>query len=105
MIGVGASVYSYLVGSSTVKVGDTPSFWIVIGIIHLVQIISFIPAILFATERFFDLIGGLSFVLGSIICINIQPELNLKQIIALGFLNIWALRLAFFLFFRIIKEK
>jgi hypothetical protein len=77
----------------------------VIGIMHLVQIIASIPAILFSTERFFDLVGGLSFVLGSIICINIQPELNFKHIFALGFMNIWALRLAFFLFFRIIKEK
>lgn len=58
---------------------------------------------LFRTEKFYDLVGGLSFVAGSVVCICFRPFLGSKETIGILMMNLWATRMALFLFYRAMK--
>lgn len=73
------------------------------AIIHIIQIVAFVPAMIFQTEKFYDLVGGLSFVAASVVCIVFKPFLTVKENIAIIMMNLWATRMALFLFYRVMK--
>jgi len=66
-----------------------------------IQWIAFIPAYLLKTEKFYDLVGGASFICVAILCLLLAPELNLQSIVVFMMIVLWAGRLGIFLFIRI----
>lgn len=73
-------------------------------LIFLIQILAFIPAYLNQTERYYDLIGGLSFLLVMVVALIFNPHLNTRAAILFFVVSIWALRLSLFLFKRVSQD-
>ncbi len=70
-------------------------------IIFSFQWIVFIPSYFLSTEHFFDLTGSVTFITVSILAFLMNDTKNLRHLIVLILVIIWALRLGTFLFLRI----
>lgn len=70
-------------------------------LVFAVQWLGFIHAWLNHTERYYDLIGSLSYIAIVLVAVTLGPETSVAQIIIAGAVIIWALRLGSFLFLRI----
>ncbi|MGK0309228.1 MAG: steroid 5-alpha reductase family enzyme [Lentimonas sp.] len=65
------------------------------------QWIAFIPAYLKRTEKFYDLVGGMSFICVAGFCLLLAPTYSLRSIILFAMVVLWAGRLSIFLFVRV----
>eukprot|EP01103_Thecamoeba_quadrilineata_P000564 TRINITY_DN10490_c0_g1_i1.p1 TRINITY_DN10490_c0_g1~~TRINITY_DN10490_c0_g1_i1.p1 ORF type:complete len:240 (-),score=33.48 TRINITY_DN10490_c0_g1_i1:30-749(-) len=75
------------------------------GVIDLsVQWGAFAVAAILQTEKFYDLAGGTTFVLLSLLSLNWGNHFFLRQKIVTGQIVIWGLRLSLFLFSRILRD-
>ena len=73
----------------------------------LIQWVAYIPAYIFQTEKFYDLMGSLSYL--TVIWFvffssNNLSGLNIQNLIVVTLISIWAIRLGTFLFGRIHKD-
>lgn len=68
-----------------------------------IQIIVFIPSLIFRTEKFFDLTGSLTFISISVGLLWAAPELDARRWVLAAMVILWAARLGLFLFMRIHK--
>lgn len=75
-----------------------------ITIAFVIQWIAFIPAYIMRTEKFFDLIGAITYSTVVIISVILNPNTDLRSIILMILILVWAIRLGTFLFRRIMKE-
>jgi len=66
-----------------------------------IQWLAFIPAWIFRTERYFDLIGGLSFLSALAIATCLSSQVDTRSWLIVLLVAIWAVRLSSFLFLRI----
>jgi steroid 5-alpha reductase family enzyme len=69
-----------------------------------IQIVMFIPAFLFKTDKLTDISYGLTFIILSLITL-LTNKLSGLKIVLFAMILIWGLRLAFYLFIRILKAK
>lgn len=65
--------------------------------------LAFIPAVLTQTERYYDLIGGVSYISVTIVAVLLSGELDLRATLVAAMVMTWSLRLASFLFMRIAR--
>ena len=72
-------------------------------LIFCVQWISFFPAYIFQTEKFYDLTGSITYLSIVFSAVYITGSQNIADYIIVGCVAIWALRLGSFLFMRIHK--
>ena len=77
--------------------------WAVLGIFAL-QGLGFIPAFLYQTERYYDLIGSLTYISAIALVLLCSGEVYLRQMLIAFFILIWAARLGSFLFSRIARD-
>ena len=98
-----AFVLTTFVDENSVSYGSLSLFLLCTIIIFFLQWIVFIPSYLLSTEHFFDLTGSVTFITVSILAFFMNDSKNLRQLIVLILIVIWALRLGSFLFFRIRK--
>ena len=77
--------------------------WAVLGI-FAIQSLGFVPAFLFQTERYYDLIGSLTYISVVALVLLCSGEVNLRQMLIALFILIWAARLGSFLFIRIAHD-
>tara|TARA_B100001750_G_C15460203_1_gene573817 strand:- start:7 stop:906 length:900 start_codon:yes stop_codon:yes gene_type:complete len=68
-----------------------------------IQWLAFIPAWIFRTERYFDLIGGLSFLSALAIAVGLSTRVDTRSWLVVLLVGVWAVRLSSFLFLRIRK--
>ena len=68
-----------------------------------IQWFAFIPAWIFRTERYFDLIGGLSFLSALAIAVGLSTRVDTRSWLVVLLVGVWAVRLSSFLFLRIRK--
>ncbi len=80
-----------------------PLFALGIGLIFVIQWIAFIPAYIYRTEKFFDLIGSLTYCSVIILLGFFSPNLDLRSFVIIVLVLIWAIRLGTFLFRRVLK--
>lgn len=78
-----------------------PLFGLCVGISILIQWLAFIPAYWLQTEKFYDLIGSLSFLTVIIVALALGPAPDFRSWLLAGLVGIWAVRLGSFLFLRI----
>jgi steroid 5-alpha reductase family enzyme len=96
-----------LAGSQgSVALGGVPVFAIAVGLAFLIQWLVFIPAYIFQTEKFFDLMGSITYisVIGVSFCYSrysVAPDA--RSILIATLVVVWAIRLGTFLFSRIQK--
>ena len=74
----------------------------------LVHWMAFIPSYAFRTEKYYDICGTLAYVLVSLTAIYLttsalESSLYTRSILVIALVLIWALRLGFFLFIRVLK--
>lgn len=72
-----------------------------VALAFVLQWIAFIPAYLKRTERFYDLVGGASFICVAGLCLLLAPAQSLRSIVLFVMVVLWAGRLGIFLFIRI----
>ena len=76
--------------------------------IFVIQWIAYLPAFIFKTEKFYDLTGSLTYIsaiLFALYSTNSSQSLDLGSLIIGAAIIMWAVRLGFFLFMRIHKDK
>ena len=72
-------------------------------LIFCIQWVSFIPAFIFQTEKFYDLTGSITYLTAVFYCLYVTGSNNLSDLIIVACVAVWAIRLGSFLFMRIHK--
>ncbi|MDX1509680.1 MAG: DUF1295 domain-containing protein, partial [Woeseiaceae bacterium] len=83
--------------------GSIPVFALCGLVAFAINWLAFIPSALARTERYYDLVGGISYLSVIAAAVLLSAELDLRATLVAAMVAIWALRLASFLFLRIIK--
>jgi steroid 5-alpha reductase family enzyme len=81
-----------------------PIFAIIVTFAIVAQWIAFIPAYLLQTEKFFDLMGSITFVSSMLLAVGLSPQVDGRGLLLAALVAIWAIRLGSFLFTRIRAE-
>lgn len=68
------------------------------------QWLAFVPAYLFQTERYYDLIGSLTFISVSLFVLFSNTLLDVRSLLLAGAIVLWAARLGSHLFVRIMQD-
>jgi len=99
-------VLGYLVALAGSQGGATvaeyPIFALSVGLAFLIQWLAFIPAYLLQTEKFFDLTGGITYVI-IVIVTQYFSGIDARSMLLSTLVIVWAVRLGSFLFRRIHK--
>ena len=82
---------------------EIPVFTLGVVMAFLIQWIAFIPAMLKRTEKFFDLVGSITYLSVTLLSFALVPEADLRSYLLAAMVCIWAGRLGSFLFTRIHK--
>jgi steroid 5-alpha reductase family enzyme len=85
------------------SINGIPIFALSVGLAFLIQWLAFIPAYVLQTEKFFDLTGGLTYILVVIMTVFFSRNVDGRTILLAALVVIWAVRLGAFLFSRIQK--
>ena len=80
-----------------------PVFTLGVVMAFSIQWIAFVPAMLKKTEKFFDLVGSITYLLVILLSLALVPEADLRSYLLAAMVCIWAGRLGSFLFTRIHK--
>ena len=83
------------------KAFDIPLSILCIGLAFLLNWLMFLPAYWFQTERFFDLIGSITFLSLVWAALLLSERIDGRSILLVVLVSIWAIRLGSFLFRRI----
>jgi len=66
--------------------------------------VAFVPSHLFQTERFFDLVGSITYLSVVLLAVTLRGEPDSRTLLLSTLVVIWAVRLGSFLFKRIIRD-
>jgi len=94
----------FAVGQNGTTVGSVPVFWLCGLLAFLINWLAFIPANLAKTERYYDLVGSLTYLSIIGVAVIFTAELDTRSMLAAVMVTVWALRLGTFLFLRISKD-
>jgi steroid 5-alpha reductase family enzyme len=86
------------------RVGAIPIFALCGALAFAINWLAFIPSALARTERFYDLVGGITYITITLVVVLLSRELDLRSTLAAAMVMAWALRLAGFLFLRISRS-
>jgi steroid 5-alpha reductase family enzyme len=78
-----------------------PVFAVGFALAFVIQWIAFIPAYLNQTEKFFDLTGSLTYLTVMVVAVLLAGAFDVRSLLLLALVIIWAVRLGSFLFRRI----
>ena len=98
-----SSVIAFYIPFQIALLTDLPLVKNLIFLIFLIQWISFVPAFIFQTEKFFDLFGSLTYLTAILYTLHVTGSTRLSDYIIVGCIAVWAIRLGSFLFLRIHK--
>jgi steroid 5-alpha reductase family enzyme len=105
VVAVLASLFTAALANASVQIGDGISAAVlVIGFVFLVQWIAFIPAYILRTETFFDLTGSMTYIVSVVGALFVVGRFDLRSLIVVLLVAIWAARLGTFLFKRIKRD-
>ncbi|MEV4737104.1 MULTISPECIES: DUF1295 domain-containing protein [unclassified Microbacterium] len=77
--------------------GGIPLFTLAVAAAFAIQVLAFIPAAIFRTERFFDLTGSLTFIVISVALVLLAPHAGTLSWVLAAMVVVWAARLGTFL--------
>ena len=98
-----SSIIAFYIPFQIALLTDLPLVKNLILLIFSIQWISFIPAYIFQTEKFFDLIGSITYLTTVIAALYITDSGKIADYVIVLCVVIWAIRLGSFLFMRIHK--
>ena len=99
-----SSVVAFYIPFQIALLTDLPLVKNLILLIFSIQWISFLPAYIFQTEKFFDLTGSLTYITTVSFALYTTDSGNIADYIIVVCVAIWAIRLGSFLFIRIHKD-
>ena len=88
-------------GSAGQVLGGIPLFILAVAAAFLIQVIAYIPAALLRTEKFFDLTGGLTFALVTVVLLIAVVPASPRAWLLTVMVVAWGVRLSVFLFVRV----
>ena len=92
------------VSTNSVEIGGVPAMAWCAAIVFGIQWLAWIPASLLQTERFYDLTGGMTYILAVVFSLwagSQSDDPGTRELLISALVAIWALRLSAFLFLRI----
>lgn len=75
-----------------------------VALIFFVQWLAFIPAFIYQTERYYDLIGSLTFIGACVFALWARGEFDARSLLLTVLIALWAARLGSHLFVRILQD-
>lgn len=78
-----------------------PTFVLLVVLAFVVQWVAYIPAYLRQTEKFYDLLGGGTFVLVTVLALTLSQDLDTRAWVLAVMVILWGIRLAGFLVWRV----
>ena len=100
---IGALV-SWAGSDSGDKMGALPVFALCGALAFAINWLAFIPSALAQTERYYDLVGGITYISVTMFAVSLSGELDLRAMLVAAMVLFWSLRLATFLFRRISRD-
>ncbi|MGI9342241.1 MAG: DUF1295 domain-containing protein [Gammaproteobacteria bacterium] len=85
-------------------VGAVPIYAICVALAFGIQWIAFVPAYLLQTEKFYDLVGSLTYLAVIAVAVYLSPARDTRSLLLLALVSLWAMRLGSFLFRRILAD-
>ncbi len=98
-----SSIIAFYIPFQIALLTDLPLVKNLILLIFSIQWISFIPAYIFQTEKFFDLTGSITYLTTVLAALHITDTGKIADYVIVLCIVIWAIRLGSFLFMRIHK--
>jgi len=102
-VGVGIAFAGSYPYTGTTVFGVIPVYAFCIIVAFAFQWIAFIPAYIFKTEKFYDLTGAVTYITTIVLAVVLNKEFTFRSILIMVLVVIWASRLGFFLFRRVLK--
>ena len=102
LVGWAGSYRGQSVGDATGATGMKLFLLAVIASI-VIQWIGFVPSYLQGTEKYYDLFGGIGYVVGTVGILALTPTVGTLGWVLGAMVIVWSLRLAGFLFYRILS--
>ena len=99
-IGAGIAVAG---STNSFSISGFPLFFSAIAAAYLIQWVAFVFAYIKRSERFFDLVGSLTYISVTTMTVLLVPQINRRTVLLLVLIVVWATRLGTFLFTRIQK--
>jgi len=103
LFNITSSVIAFYIPFQIALLTELPLVKNLILLIFSIQWICFIPAYILQTEKFFDLIGSITYLTTVFTAIYITDSGNISDYVIVSCVAIWAIRLGSFLFMRIHK--
>lgn len=100
-------IIGYVGSAGSLILNGYPLFILCACIPFIIHWIVFIPSMIKQTERYFDLMGSISYVMTCVVSlylVALSTDLSLRSIIIASLITIWAIRLGSFLFLRVKRE-
>ena len=98
-----SSIIAFYIPFQIALLTDLPLVKNLILLIFSIQWISFIPAYIYQTEKFFDLTGSITYLTTVLAALYITHSGKISDYVIVSCVVIWAIRLGSFLFMRIHK--
>lgn len=103
-VAVTLSLLIAIAGSNNSTLYDgMPIFLLCASVGFVLHWLGFIPAYLFQTEHYFDLIGSISYVATVALAFALAPSFDTRGLVVATLICVWAVRLGSFLFIRVKK--
>jgi len=96
---------AYLAGQSGHQYKTMSAFFICALWAYGLNWLAYIPAAIFKTEKYYDLMGSLTYLSTFAMAAYLSQPLGLRAMVVAGLVGIWAIRLGSFLFARISRDK
>ena len=82
-------------------VSGIPVFALCVAFAFILQWIAFLPAYLLQTEKFYDLMGSITYLSITFLAVLLIPIVDTRSWLLVGIISIWTIRLGLFLFRRV----
>jgi len=104
VVAVTLSMLIAIAGSNNSALFDgMPIFMLCASVGFVLHWLGFIPAYVFQTEHYFDLIGSISYVATVALAFLLVPSFDARGLVVATLICVWAIRLGSFLFIRVKK--
>ena len=102
-------VFAFFANPKLIDIQNIPIFILIMSSIYFIHWIVFLPSFIIRSEKYFDITGTFAYLFSlSLIfyfLITTQNVIKLRSLTIFMLISIWSIRLGYFLFSRIIREK
>lgn len=81
--------------------GGYPIYLLCVGVAFGLNWLAFVPAYVLQTEKFYDVVGSLTYIIITLIAVWLSDDLDTRSYVLAAMVLVWTLRLGLFLYTRI----